>query len=401
MGRTIGAIPILMSPSTLDCISWAYSPLGNFDGKSAYRIAKRERGEAGFFEGKWIWKVDTLPKIQCFIWKCYLHSLPVNMGRTIGAIPILMSPSTLDCISWAYSPLGNFDGKSAYRIAKRERGEAGFFEGKWIWKVDTLPKIQCFIWKCYLHSLPVKELLVARGIAENGVCEYCRLGSGSILHVLRDRTFAKNFWTNLNNTLCDEDFFNSRLCGWLKRNLKDSKDLAVGQTSWEVQFSFGIWSLWTHRDKRFFKHDEPNFRLARETHNLATNFFYCAGRTRQRATKVLASVRWNKPKMNWYMLNTDGSSVGNPGKAGGGELWALRDGLQICYAMGMQAVEIEIDVKTVADWVVGSTSINTAHSVLISNCRYLMEQLPKVKLKHCFREANQCVDFLAKKRAVQ
>lgn len=44
--------------------------------------------------------------------------LPSIVGRTIGAIPIPMSPSTLDCISWAYSPSGNFDGKSAYRIAK-------------------------------------------------------------------------------------------------------------------------------------------------------------------------------------------------------------------------------------------------------------------------------------------
>ncbi|KAK7820641.1 putative ribonuclease h protein [Quercus suber] len=106
------------------------------------------------------------------------------------------------------------------------------------WKVNTLPKIQCFIWKCYLHSLPVKELLVARGIAENGVCEYCGLGSESIIHVLRDCSFAKNFWTNLNNTLCDEDFFRSELCDWLKCNLKDSKDLAIGQTPWDVQFAF-------------------------------------------------------------------------------------------------------------------------------------------------------------------
>ena len=70
------------------------------------------------------------------------------------------------------------------------------------------------------------------------------------------------------------------------------------------------------------------------------------------------------------------------------ELWALRDGLRICNSMGMQAVEIEIDAKVMADWVVGSTSINTAHSVLISDCRYLMEKMPRVKIRHCFREAN-------------
>ena len=52
------------------------------------------------------------------------------MGKTIGAIPIPMSPPTLDCINWAYSPSRDFDGKSAYRIAKGERGEAAPFGGK-------------------------------------------------------------------------------------------------------------------------------------------------------------------------------------------------------------------------------------------------------------------------------
>lgn len=79
-------------------------------------------------------------------------------------------------------------------------------------------------------------------------------------------------------------------------------------------------SIASQIDQKVFKHDEPNFRLARETHNLATNFFYCAGRAGQRAGKVLVSVRWNKLELNWYKLNTDGFSVGKPGRAGGGGL---------------------------------------------------------------------------------
>ena len=30
-----------------------------------------------------------------------------------------------------------------------------------------------------------------------------------------------------------------------------------------------------------------------------------------------------------------------------------------------------------------------------------MEQMPRVKIRHCFREANWCADFLAKKGVVQ
>ena len=68
---------------------------------------------------------------------------------------------------------------------------------------------------------------------------------------------------------------------------------------------------------------------------------------------VAIPVKWNKPPPGWYKLNTDGASLGNPGRARGGgiirdssrnwvksfsrsiaretsmiaEFWALRDGL--------------------------------------------------------------------------
>ena len=70
---------------------------------------------------------------------------------------------------------------------------------------------------------------------------------------------------------------------------------------------------------------------------------------------VVIVVRWEKPPLNWYKLNTDGESCGNPGRARGGgvirdsagnwirgftryigyttsiiaEFWALRDGLKL------------------------------------------------------------------------
>ena len=71
-------------------------------------------------------------------------------------------------------------------------------------------------------------------------------------------------------------------------------------------------------------------------------------------------VAWEKPPVGWMKLNSDGSALGSPGKAGGGglirdhqgnwvrgyarahgytssskaELWALRDGLEIAKDLG-------------------------------------------------------------------
>lgn len=57
---------------------------------------------------------------------------------------------------------------------------------------------------------------------------------------------------------------------------------------------------------------------------------------------------------------------------------------------------MELDAKVVVDWVGGSNCPNNSHSSLIADCRYLFDQLPHVKIKQSFRQANQCVDALAK-----
>ena len=118
------------------------------------------------------------------------------------------------------------------------------FAGSWIWKVDTLPKIQCFIWKSYFFSLPVKDLLVTRGIAEDSKCEGCGREVETIIHVLRDCDIAKTFWLDTGNERCDNNFFTSDLCSWLKENLRSSTNLVEANVPWGVLFAFGIWGLW-------------------------------------------------------------------------------------------------------------------------------------------------------------
>ena len=78
---------------------------------------------------------------------------------------------------------------------------------------------------------------------------------------------------------------------------------------------------------------------------------------------------------NWYKVNLDGSSLGNPSLVGGGglirdetgkwirgyaraigtttraaaELWALRDGIRLCIAIKLQVVVVEFDAKAIVD----------------------------------------------------
>lgn len=102
-----------------------------------------------------------------------------------------MCPNALTC---AYSPSGDFDGKSAYKLAKGGLECPINFSGQWIWKLDTVPKIQICVEMRYLHSLPVKDMLMSRGISEDCICEIFGRESKTAIHVWRDCSFAKDFW---------------------------------------------------------------------------------------------------------------------------------------------------------------------------------------------------------------
>ncbi|KAM3713747.1 hypothetical protein ACJW31_01G279800 [Castanea mollissima] len=128
------------------------------------------------------------------------------------------------------------------------------------------------------------------------------------------------------------------------------------------------------------------------------------------------------PTTNWFKLNLDGSSMGNPGLAGGGgllirnergewikgyaraigittsvaaELWALRDGIHLCSALKLPAVKFELDSKLVVDLMKKELDNPNGLDVLVTDCRESMKAIPYVRIQHCYREANKCADALA------
>ena len=125
-------------------------------------------------------------------------------------------------------------------------------------------------------------------------------------------------------------------------------------------------------------------------------------------------------------MNIDGSSLGNPGLAGGGglirndkgewvkgfaraigsttsvaaELWALRDGIRLCITLKLPAVEIELDSKLVVDLMKKELDHPNGIDILVADCRKFLKDIPQVRIRHCYREANKCVDALARRGAL-
>ena len=51
---------------------------------------------------------------------------------------------------------------------------------------------------------------------------------------------------------------------------------------------------------------------------MALNYFYVASKSKVKTNLSPIMVRWAKLEENWYKLNTNGSTIGNPGIVGGG-----------------------------------------------------------------------------------
>ena len=128
------------------------------------------------------------------------------------------------------------------------------------------------------------------------------------------------------------------------------------------------------------------------------------------------------------LTQLDGSALGNPGLAGAGgvlrdhsgrwvsgfslhiglatnnlaELAAVRQGLEMAWNKGIKHLQLELDSKVVLTWLTDPyVNYPTNMMPLICDCRNLLTLEWEVHMRHVYREANGCVDALAKRGTSQ
>ncbi|KAK9986296.1 hypothetical protein SO802_031247 [Lithocarpus litseifolius] len=102
-------------------------------------------------------------------WSKLPFELPTEIKANIQAVPVSTMARSNDKLAWKFSTKGELDLKSAYLLASNLM-EVEPFPGSWIWKLQTLPGIQMFFWKCKHNSIKVKNYLVNQGIPTNASC---------------------------------------------------------------------------------------------------------------------------------------------------------------------------------------------------------------------------------------
>ncbi|XP_071924773.1 uncharacterized protein [Coffea arabica] len=105
-------------------------------------------------------------------------------------------------------------------------------------------------------------------------------------------------------------------------------------------------------------------------------------------------VRWEQPSQGRCKLNTDGCALGNPETSGGGGVLRESSGMMQCRVRGFSRVHVEMDSQVLALILQGK-----------SRCAWIiradMEAIQSIvgldwTVGHCYREANQVADVLAK-----
>lgn len=123
--------------------------------------------------------------------------LPSEIRDELIGIPRSIAFDIQDVATWKYSSNGQFSTRSAYLLACGWNPQIKDEGWKWIWKSNSHPRIQFFIWQCYHGKLLTAANLAHRGMNVDPVCAICKLQEESNEHVFRGCPIAIEFWRKL------------------------------------------------------------------------------------------------------------------------------------------------------------------------------------------------------------
>ncbi|KAK9749278.1 hypothetical protein RND81_02G114800 [Saponaria officinalis] len=256
-------------------------------------------------------------------------------------------------------------------------------------------------------------------------CCSCGAEVETTLHILRDCTKARSVWNSINGGILASKSISLPLKEWLGDNM--STACRFGVEKWSTFFALAVWWLWRWRNARVFNmsNDIPintlTFLQARfsdiiQAFNKEEIF---SGVSYGRKKEI--TVRWSPPQEDWYVLNVDGASRGNPGLAGAGglirdtkgimltafaeklghstnmraELMALSRGIQLAKQMGHNRVIVQTDSLTLVN-LLQQTDHHCSYFHLLQLCKEVFKSDQwRVEVVHVYREANSCADWLA------
>lgn len=226
-----------------------------------------------------------------------------------------------DRLSWSFSADGRFSVRSAYSFLTRDYSPAQqmdlFFSR--VWKLKVPERVRVFIWLVVSQVVMTNSERRRRHLCDSAICQVCKSGEETILHVLRDCPAMSGIWTRIVPRNRRQAFFDQSLLEWLFGNLGD--ELRREDVPWCILFAMAVWWGWKWRCINVFGGTEicrDRVRFVKDmAKEVAQNKLQNESNLQFRP-RVERLVGWTRPSEGWLKLNTDGASRGNPGLASAG-----------------------------------------------------------------------------------
>ncbi|KAL3838984.1 hypothetical protein ACJIZ3_023575 [Penstemon smallii] len=201
---------------------------------------------------------------------------------------------------------------------------------------------------------------------------------------------------------------------WIKRNITRERfdNIILPNIPWCTMFIAIVWAIWKSRNKFIFRNTrEPTNQVIFIAKGMAEDMMRTNGRKENKRRSAPEQVKWSKPQVGWFKLNTDGSLlrddagnwvVGFSRKLGEvtitmAELLAIREGLSLAWEKRIPRLVMESDSE-VAVKLINEADVET-HPLgnIIIDCRSLIRMPWECRLAHKRRSSNVCADALARK----
>ncbi|KAK4476678.1 hypothetical protein RD792_015838 [Penstemon davidsonii] len=353
--------------------------------------------------------------------------LPPVAIEAIHNTPIPWQRDKEDKIIWGGTSNGIFSCKSAYHCIKREDLDSTICnkKWKWIWKIKAPYIIQHFIWLCAHESIVTNALRKKRKLTDSDLCPRCHSFEETIIHTLRDCTWAKRIWEFLITPTQFLSFMNLPPSSWLHDNLTGMSfnNIIYPNISWDRLFAATVWAIWKSRNSAVFANKVEHTReIVFTIKKMVMDFEHAFPGKKLISKATTVQADWVKPDKGWFKVNTDGSVlVEKKSAAAGGvirddegvwilgfsrnlgdvtitvaELLAAREGLSLAWERRLPCIILELDSEVVVKLIRRADTSQHPLGAVIEDCRRLLGMPWESKIVHTKRSGNACADALAK-----
>ncbi|KAL2223667.1 UNVERIFIED_CONTAM: hypothetical protein Sindi_3080900, partial [Sesamum indicum] len=298
-------------------------------------------------EGEW-----NVPKI--------FRIVPPQIAHIICRIPI--AAGQRDRIVWTATSNGTFSTASAWEAIRVASPRRQLFTD--IWHRSLRPTVSVFLWRLFQDWIPVDERMKRKGFSFASKCQCCE-AEESISHLFVEGEVVREVWLHFANVfglqLCETGDLVNLVHFW-RYSTPFHSDLHIRTL---VPFLI-LWSTWTQRNAA--KYHGAHFTATGTILEVQRHL-----RTLPIAASGTQSGALEYPSPAWFKLNSDGSSLGNPGPAAAAgiirdadgqvrlayqfalgtatsvvsELTAVWRGLELARAHSLAPIVVEVDATVV------------------------------------------------------